>query len=214
MRKSIWVVRLAVAAAVLMIGSLAQAAIIVSDLGTAPPPASLGGFALTAFPLDPQGIGALVSDVASPLGGVVGFSPNLTHAQIGLGWATWSHGYTGDVYYDLGTSITMTLPAGTGAFVFYAEPNDFGLHDITGTTSTGETLTLSVLGGSGAKGWGVYGDAGEAITSITVTVGAEAGGLAVGEFLVAWPEGFPLPEPPSVALLAIGGLALAVLRRR
>ena len=32
---------------------------------------------------------------ASPNGGSVGFSVPLTHNEIGNGWATWSHGYTG-----------------------------------------------------------------------------------------------------------------------
>ncbi len=44
--------------------------------------------------------------------------------QIGFGWATWSHGYTGNVYYTNGqTTIGGNLSAGVKAFYLYAEPN-------------------------------------------------------------------------------------------
>jgi hypothetical protein len=216
MKRNTRVVRLAFVAAVFMVGSLAQAAVIGVDLGTGAPPPSLGGFALTAFADDARPLGSLESTVPSPLVGDLGLSPDLTHVKITQGWATWSHGYLGDAYFDLGTTITLTLPTSTGAFVAYAEPDVFGVFDITATTSTGEFLTLSVDGSGGAKGFGFYGDAGEALTSITFTLPVEAGGFALGEFLISPTEGPPpeVPEPGSMPLLALGGVVLAALRRR
>ena len=120
---------------VLMLGAAAQAAITGVALGTAAPPPMIGGWVMTPFPPDPQG--SPVTSVASPLGGVVGFSASMGHLTIGGGWATWSHGYTGDVYRDprraIPHAVTLTMPPGTGAFYLYAEPNVWALHTITAT---------------------------------------------------------------------------------
>src|SRR5262245_46265683 len=80
--------------------------------GTAAPPTSLGPFAVTAFPDDARPNFNLVGDVPSPLGGNVSFSTDLLHVEVGDGWQSWSHGYTGDVYYELNqaTSLTLDLP--------------------------------------------------------------------------------------------------------
>src|SRR5262245_55280871 len=82
-----------VAAAALLRASPAQASIIwFSHLDpTAAPPTTLGQYTMTAFGDDARPNGGVVSDVASPFGGVVGFSTPLTHAEVGAGWATWSH---------------------------------------------------------------------------------------------------------------------------
>jgi hypothetical protein len=40
----------------------------------------------------------------------------MTKAAIGSGWATWSHGYTGAVYWAAGLSQTVTLPPGAQCF--------------------------------------------------------------------------------------------------
>src|SRR4030095_11899861 len=89
-----------VAAAALLMASTAQASLILFNPfnPTAAAPATLGQYTMTAFGDDARPNGGVVSDVPSPLGGVVGFSPDLTHTEVGAGWATWSHGYTGDLY--------------------------------------------------------------------------------------------------------------------
>src|SRR5262245_52986426 len=91
---------------------------------TAAPPATLGQYTMTPFGDDARTLFSLVSDVASPLGGEVGFSADLFHLETPAGgWTSWSNGYAGDVYFAGGTTLTLTLPAGTGAFYFFAEPN-------------------------------------------------------------------------------------------
>src|SRR5687768_13706855 len=88
--------------------------------GTAAPPATLGPYTITPFGADVQPLNTNVTTVAGPTGTLT-FSAPVSHRAVGSGWATWSHGYTGDVYYtDTATSVTMTMPAGTGAFRFYA----------------------------------------------------------------------------------------------
>jgi hypothetical protein len=154
--------------------------------GTAAPPIVFGGYAITAFPLDGQPLMTDVPSVGAPGGGVVGFSPNLNHRRVGSGWATWSHGYTGDVYYtNGGSSATLTLPSGTYAFYFYAEPDSFGMFQITATSNSGAHLAQMVEGSAGARFFGFYTTEGDTLASIGIVADAGAGGFAVGEFGIA-----------------------------
>jgi hypothetical protein len=161
---------------------------VVADLGpgTGAPPIIFGGYATTAFPLDGRTLMQDVADVSAPGGGVVGFSPSLNHRRIGTGWSTWSHGYTGDVYYtNGGSSATLTLPSGTYAFYFYAEPNNFSSYQITATSNSGAHLSQSVAGSAGARFFGFYGTEGDTIASIAIVADSAAGGFAIGEFGIA-----------------------------
>jgi hypothetical protein len=151
--------------------------------GTGPPPATLGPFTMTKFGTDfqPAG-GTLVPGVNDPAGNI-SFGPSLYHYTVGAGWATWSNGYTGDVY-DLGQgsggSVTVTLPAGTDAFYLYAEPNPFAVIDITATTNDGTTSgSIPVQGDGGAQYFGFYTDGSVSISSVTVSSGQD---FAIGEF--------------------------------
>jgi hypothetical protein len=149
--------------------------------GTAAPPATLGPYTMTPFGLDAQTLGVNVPGVSDPAG-TIGFTPSLTHARVNQGWATWSHGYTGDVYYTGGTQITITLPAGTKAFYFYAEPNNFALFSVEATAQDGTTSgPISVDGNAGAKYFGFYATGETTLESITVTT-SDTTGFAVGEF--------------------------------
>ncbi|MFG0284849.1 MAG: PEP-CTERM sorting domain-containing protein, partial [Phycisphaerales bacterium JB039] len=102
-----------------------------------------------------------------------------SHRVIGGGWGSWSHGYTGDVYYTNGAaSLTMSLPANT-AFYFYAEPNPFALIEFEITDGT-DTVVESINGSSGAKGYG-FCDAKR--VGVRTTDGVTD--FAVGEFGIA-----------------------------
>lgn len=191
----------------------ASAAIVIQDLGLTAPPPTIGGKTMTAFGSDARPPGNLVSDVASPLGGAVGFSPDAMHTQIGVGWATWSHGYGGDVYWTSDTSLTLTLPANSGAFSLYTMPNDFSVYNIT-VNSGSTSLTRAIDGNGGARGFGIYGDAGESLTSILITADQGAQGFAVGEFGIAISA---VPEPSQIAtglVLLVGATGYAYRRRQ
>jgi hypothetical protein len=158
---------------------------------------------MTPFAADPQSTFTNVSGVAAPTGGTVGFSPSLEHLTVGGGWATWSNGYTGDVYWNQGqgdTALSMPTGPGTTAFYFYAEPDAFASLDITATAQDGTTTTVSVNGDGGAQYFGFYGTGGDMIASITVS-GAD-GDFAVGEFGIAIDADLSLAQPSNVTVNA------------
>jgi hypothetical protein len=130
--------------------------------------------------------------VNDPAGSIT-FSPALTHVRVGNGWATWSHGYTGDVYYTTNNppTITITLPAGTNAFYLYAEPNTLSPFNVTATAQDGTTSgPIVVNGNGGASYFGFYATGGAALAAITVT-SDDTQGLGVGEFGIS-----PAATPP------------------
>jgi len=164
--------------------SAATGSIVFSDApGTSAPPSTLGPYLMTPFPADTQAAGTTVSGVAGPTGtGTLGFSPSLDHELVGQGWATWSNGYSGDVYATSATSVTLSLPSSTKAFYLYAEPEEFMTFSITATSSDGTTSgAVPVAGEAGAEYFGFYATGSAALSSITVS-GADPDGFAVGEF--------------------------------
>jgi hypothetical protein len=173
--------------------------------GTGAPPAVLGGFFMTPFAqLGGNGVG--VTSVPAPFGGdlLFGTAANpqtLTNLQVPTTWATWSNGYTGDVFLNSITGgpgsqndsdfvDTLTLPAGVQAFYLYAEPEAFGLHNIRATAygSSGTTASsgwIPVEGDSGAQFYGFY-TTNPFVTLTKIVVTAQSvgnnGGFAIGEF--------------------------------
>jgi len=110
----------------------------------------------------------------------IGFSPAVSHRRIGSGWMSWSHGYTGDVYYTNGaSSITLTMPAGTVAVYFYVQPSPFAEHTfqvLVNETHLSEQFTAH--GSAGAVGFGVCANPLHTVV-VSCTSGAD---FAIGEF--------------------------------
>ncbi len=152
--------------------------------GTSAPPANLGPYAMLGFAPDATPVFDDVTSVDAPNGGPITFSAPLNHRQVTNGWATWSNGYLGDVYTGTASSpLTIGLPASTGAFYLYAEPDNFGTYTITATANDGTTSGPQMVEGSaGARYYGFYAVGGASLTSITITAAAAAGGFAIGEF--------------------------------
>jgi subtilisin family serine protease len=157
------------------------------SIGTDAPPATLGGYPMTAFGADARAIGDQVSSVPDPAGTIL-VNPDLEHLQVPTSWATWSHGFTGDVYFTgqvADPKIELTMPAGTKAFAFYAEPNTFASFTVEAIASDGTSSEpVDIQGNSGASYFGFYGIGGQTISSINVTA-SDPAGFAVGEFQIS-----------------------------
>jgi murein DD-endopeptidase MepM/ murein hydrolase activator NlpD len=175
--------------------------------GTSAPPATLGNpasmlYSMLPFGADSQPTFTPVTSVTGPSEsltptgsaptGSIAFSAAMTHCRIGGCWATWSHGYGGDVYTTGATSVTVTLPD-TNAFYFYAEPQQFANMTFTATTANGTTSgPVTVQGNSGARYFGFYTTGASPLTSIHVAT-SDPTGFAIGEFGIAAPYQFILP---------------------
>ena len=157
--------------------------------GTNAPPATLGPYTMTPFGPDPYPVGTFMDGVVDAAGNSIGLTPPMVHDTIGNGWATWSHGYTGDVYdtfhdnYDLDKQHrTIWLPEGTKAFYFYAEPQQFALLQIQATAQDGTTSgPIDVQGLAGAQYYGFYATGDSTLSSIDVST-TDPTGFAIGEF--------------------------------
>jgi len=161
------------------------------DPGTNGPPATMGPYTMQTFSPDSTGEYSTESSITSPIG-QVGFDEPASHLIVPSSWATWSNGYTSDVYQsqnelpDGGYEITLTLPPGTGAFYLYGEPDAFQSYSMTATANDGTTSGAEqVEGEAGASFFGFYASCGHTVSSVTVDEGAGDDGMAVGEFGIA-----------------------------
>ncbi len=149
--------------------------------GTDAPPATLGPYAMTPFGADARPAGYTpVTTVPGPTGDLT-FDREAGHAIVGTDWGTWSHGYTGSIYFVDDTEVTITLPPGTYGFYLYAESNSFGTHPFTVVADGTSSGAIMVTGNAGAKYFGFYSTTAP-IASVTVSTVGDAGGFAIGEF--------------------------------
>lgn len=177
------------------------------------PPANLGGWIMTQYdnvdPLVPVGNQTDIahSDIFSTH--TTMFSVESSHFQVTNGWATWSGGYTGSVYYPNGdSSLTLTPSAGTVAYSLFFEPDAFEDHDfeVTAFDNLGGFATVNTVtnGNAGATWAGFWTDGATTITSIRIVTDAA---FATGRF------GYAVPAPGAIALLGLTGLVGARRRR-
>src|SRR4030042_432519 len=155
----------AILTCVLFAASVAHAGAVGYALGTGGPPDVLPDECCEFPPCyewqpalpDPTPVYTDVMDVPGftpPCEGVISFSTPMSHRRIQQGWATWSHGYMGDVHWTMGApAVRIFLPDWTCAFAFWAEPNPFAIHNITATTPDGTSVTQAVDGFGGPGGF-------------------------------------------------------------
>ena len=203
------------------------AAIVAYDLGTAAPPATLGGLPMTAFETAPQNAIADLSNITNIPGGPGGtslfVSAGMTKVSVPSGgWVTWSHGYTGAVYDSDGAlNRIVALPAGATAFYLYVEGGAFTTSNVTVESNNGTRLTVAVDGNGGASGYGFAATGpGETISAVTVSADPSSTGFAIGEFGIsmvapgAVATASPIPTLSEWSLLLLSGLVLALALRR
>jgi hypothetical protein len=196
----------------------AMGAIIVDTTpGTGAPPAILGGYPMGGFPADSSLEGSLISSLTPPAtfpgSGDLLFTTDVEHMVAGSAWDTWSHGYSGDVYFNEDDDLLMLLPDDTLSFYLYIQPNlkstfEFGVN-------SGVTFTfLDIDGDGGASYVGFYtDDTLNPMQWIYVRQTTEnSDGFAVGEFGINVGGGGPQPTPdagPSAMLF--GGIVAGLL---
>lgn len=112
--------------------------------------------------------------------------PGSSILSIGAGWATWCCGYTGEVVWNGGTSVTLTF-SGLSAFGMQIEPNIWTSEPMTVTLSNGQTVSEVVGGYAGADFIGFTGDN---ITYMTIN-DLSGDSFALGNF-------YALPVAPTV----------------
>jgi len=203
---------------------LDAAVIIDVSAGYDAPPSVLGGYTMTPMARNLGNNGTSVSS-ASDLGLTVSFGHQVTQASIGSGWSSWSHGYTGTVWHTaLATvaekrdSVTLTLPTGTKAFYFYATPAEVtGAFNMTLNTvdaPDGGPKTQLVHVSLGAHFFGVYTTGNSTLTSLILSRPNGSNGLAFGEFGIFndGTAGGAVPEPTSMAIFGLSGIALIARR--
>jgi hypothetical protein len=167
--------------------------------GTKAPPKRLQGITMLAFKRDRRHRGTNVMSVRGPTGRIR-FSRPVFHERVrritstdprrraGY-WMTWGHGYHGDAYW-VNPSVVITLPVGTRAFYFYAEPEDPQSYSVTARTPDATSGAVKVRGFGGARFFGFVARGGADLSTVEITstdryVGRRhPGGFAIGEFAI------------------------------
>ena len=199
----------------LMAGSISVAEAGLSSVigGTSAPASTLGPYSISPFEDDSRPSNKKYLYVTSPINGDVLFDLSLEHHEVLQDWASWSHDYTGDVYWtgEGEYLVTLTMPSGTSAFYFYAQPQNAVVNTITATAFDGvdciETISQEVNGNSGACYYGFYGTEGSVIAKISIY--SDARDFAIGEFGISM-----IPAPEAFLLGNIGLCTVLELRKR
>ena len=179
--------------------------------GTNAPASALGPYSIVPFEDDLRKTYQQCSYVESPLTGNIYFNISLEHQEVSENCITWSHDYTGDIYWinDEDLCVLLTMPGDTSAFYFYAQPRGESIHTITASAYDGinclEQISQEVNGNSGACYFGFYGTDGSAINKIYIRSDAS---YAIGEFGISM-----LPAPEAFLLGNIGICAVLELMR-
>ena len=180
--------------------------------GVNAPASTLGSYTMTSFAEDLRSSYSLCSYVTSPAGENITFSIPLRKREVGVSWSTWSHDYKGDVYWTGGDEkfVILTMPEGTSAFYFYAQPQNAAVHTITATAydknDESERIIQNISGTGGASYYGFYNTGGSDISKISIYGDAD---FAIGEFGISM-----IPAPDAFLLCYIGLSAVLGLKRQ
>jgi len=172
----------------------AQAALVFDGSpGSGAPPATLGGYTMSASPQDTNADFTEVSDAPATPTSSFGFEDPMQLYTVGDSWSSsdWAGGaYAGRIYYSNGAgTTTFTVPAGSNAVYFYASPDYYGTSNMTATATANDGTTASSgpvavpNGDTAGQYFGFYGTGGSQITSVTVTI--DSNDFAVGDFALS-----------------------------
>lgn len=194
----------------------AGAAVVFVNLGTATPPSTVGTFSVTPYDLRPQAAIPNLTNTSvvpgSPLPPDTITSLPVQRRTVGDGWTSWSHGYTGPVFYTVPVVPPLTLTiAPAKAFYVYVEPAAFGqpFAVAVATNAGGSSGPVLIDASAGATGFGFYTTADETITSVTIDADPAAQGFAFAELgLGVDGAGTPSPTPTHTPHSGDGGCSV------
>ena len=180
------------------------------------PPATLGGYGMTGFPVDarPGGFTTVSSiPLPGPGPGLV-FSSPVEHVKVGTDiippWHNDGGDYTGDAYSTGGLALSEILPSGTLALYQYFSSNDLGpFHATVSAVSVQSGSTIFGFDFDSSQEASFIGvssdDPSDPLVSISISVDPAApDGFAVGEFGI---NPAPVPDTGSAAV-EFGSLGL------
>lgn len=179
------------------------------------PAGSSAGQPITYAPADPRPLFTDFTDVDVAPGMRVAFDIPVSHRRVGMGWSSWCHSLTSDVYWSNGaTSLTMTpvLAGGADYFGFTALPNPFGVLNMTATGFDQFAASAALVQAADSSipevpGWGFYTTGASVVASVTLSCDVD---FAVAQFGL---HQAPAPAPGPAALLALAALTSARRRR-
>ena len=158
-----------------------------SSPGSGPAPAKLGPYEMTPISADARPDGATVSSLASPLGNIL-FGTPVTHYTGGSGgtWGGWPGAPT-DVYFTglSQSSLSITLPAGTGAVDFYGQPDAPGTYTMTAMSDGKVVGSVSATWPNGPKYFGFWVPLKQSVDAVVISAPSDAYGFAVGSVRIA-----------------------------
>jgi len=177
------------------------------------PAGSSAGQPIIYAPADPRPLFTDVTDVDVAPGLRVAFDIPVNHRRVAMGWVSWCHGFTGDVYWTNGaTSLTMTpvLAGGADYFGFTALPNPFGVFNMTATGFDQFAASAALVQAADSSipevpGWAFYTTGASIVNSVTLSCDVD---FAVAQFGL-----HQAPAPGPTALLALAALTSARRRR-
>jgi len=158
--------------------------------------------------------GSLISSLADPFGGSIGFSNPVEIRTGNISWIPWRSGSNAPVLWTgLGnSSVTLNFDNSCTAFGMYAMPNLLSpSFDVTLGLEDGSELTQTIYGGDGPAFFGFRNGVG--VDWMTISVDEPTYGLGFGEMVMAGGSAPAVPEPATLLLFGLGLVGAGVVRK-
>ncbi len=153
---------------------------------------------------------SVISIEVPEFGGSLGFDFAHSLRHVGYGWATWGHGYAGEVFYNNGAGFCgydLNMQGVRAFDTFINTDIGHGFYSVTAYGSEGglATIFFDQYWSEGALHFGFYSPDEELVR---IEIESDGHSWAMGEWRVG------VPGPASMTIFAIAGLCAVRHRRR